>query len=131
MLTGLYLFLLLMTLGSYGQPIPFYGRILEGAPAKIFIVLDALVGLHLVIGLFKRQLLTWYLLLGYNLFEASNTVVSLLLLPHAELERAQGAAVDPHALLVTNLIVLAAIAWVSLTIYRRRELFNNRSPYLF
>lgn len=131
MLTGLYLFLLLMSVGSYGQPIAFFGQILEGRAAQTFIIVNTIVCLHLFLGLWQRQRLTWYLLLAYNLFEILNTLVTLVWLPRQELERIQGVPVDPHWLTVNNLATIAAVAWVSSLIYRRRDLFNNRSPYLF
>lgn len=131
MLTGLYLFLLLVSVGSYGQPIALFGRMLEGAAARAFIVVNSLYCLHLFLGLWQRQRLTWYLLLAYNLFEIANTLVTLVWLPREELERVQGMPVDPLWLVVTNLATVAAIAWVSHLIYRRRDLFSNRSPYLF
>lgn len=131
MLTGLYLFLLLMSAGSYGQPIAFFGQILEGRTAQTFIIINTIYCLHLFLGLWQRQRLTWYLLLAYNLFEILNTLATLVWLPRQELERIQGAPVDPHWLVINNLATVAAVAWVSSLIYRRRDLFGNRSPYLF
>ena len=131
MLTGLYFFLLILSLSSYGQPIAFWGKILEGGPARAFIVVNTLCCLHLFLGLWQRQRLTWYLLLAYNLFEILNTLANLILLPHQELERIQGAPVDPTWLVVNNLATVAAMLWVSSVIYRRQDLFSNRSPYLF
>lgn len=131
MLTGLYLFLLLVSIGSYGQPIALFGWMLEDTAARTFIAVNSLYCLYLFLGLWQRQRLTWYLLLGYNLFEIANTLVTLLLLPRQELERVQGMPVDPLWLTINNLATVAAIAWVSRLIYRRRDLFSNRSPYLF
>lgn len=131
MLTGLYLFLLLISIGSYGQPIAFFGQILEGRAARIFIIINTLYCLHLFLGLWQRQRLTWYLLLAYNLFEILSTLASLAWLPRQELERIQGVPVDPRWLTVNNLATVAAVAWVSHLIYRRRDVFDNRSPYLF
>ncbi len=131
LLTGLYLFLLLVSIGSYGQPIACFGRILEGGAARAFIIGNSLYGLHLFLGLWQRQRLTWYLLLAYNLFETVNTLLTLLLLPPQELERIQGTPVNPAWLAINNLATVAAILWVSRVIYRNRELFTNRSPYLF
>jgi hypothetical protein len=131
MLTGLYLFLLLISLGSFGQPIAFMGSILEGTEAKIFIVINTVICLHLFIGLWQKQLLTWYLLLGYNIYEVINTLVTLVILPRQELERVQGAPIDPTSLAVNNLATVAAIIWVTVMIFRNRPLFCNRSPYLF
>jgi len=74
MLTGLYLFLLLVSIGSYGQPIALFGLMLEDTAARIFIAANSLCCLYLFLGLWQRQLLTWYLLLSYNLFEIVNTL---------------------------------------------------------
>jgi len=131
MLTGLYLFLLLMTLMSYGQPVPFFGRILEGTAGQIFIVLDSLVCLHLFLGLWKRQRLTWRLLLLYNGYEVLNTLANLWLLPHKDLERILERTVDPNGLLFSNLVTVMIVFWISLVIWKQREQFYNRSPYLF
>ena len=131
MLTGLYLFLLLMTVMSYGQPVPLFGQMLEGTSAKAFIVIDSLVCLHLFLGLLKRQLLTWRLLLFYNGYEVLNTLVNLWLVPHKELERLLERQIDPNAMLTSNLVTVAVVLWISRVIWKQREQFYNRSPYLF
>ena len=131
MLTGLYLFLLVMTILSYGQPIPFFGQILEDKAAQLFIILDSLICLHLFLGLLKRQLLTWRLLLIYNGYEVLNTLANLWLVPHKEMERILERAIDPTGMLLSNLFTVAAILWISWVIRQQREQFTNRSPYLF
>ncbi len=131
MLTGLYLFLLVMTVMSYGQPVPFFGRILEGRAAQIFIGLDSLVCLHLFLGLLKRQRLTWYLLLSYNGYEVLNTLVNLWLVPRKELERILERTIDPGGMLFSNLCTVGIVLWISWVIRRQREQFTNHSPYLF
>ncbi len=131
MLTGLYLFLLLMTVTSYGQPIPLFGQLLEGRAARIFIVLDSLICLYLFIGLFKRQLLTWWLLLIYNCYELLNILVNLFLIPYSELERILERQIDPQAILISNLITAGIVVWISLVIWKQKPQFTNHSPYLF
>ena len=69
LLTGLYLFFFLLSMSTYGNPFPFMGTIYQNTPAKVLVFLDSLVCVYLFIGICKRQTLTWYLLLGYNLFE--------------------------------------------------------------
>ena len=69
LLTGLYLFFFILSLSTYGNPFPFMGRIYQDLPAKVLVFFDSLVCIYLFIGISKRQLLTWYLLLFYNLFE--------------------------------------------------------------
>lgn len=131
LLTGLYLFLLLMTIMSYGQPIPIFGSMLEGKPAQVYIIADSLLCLHLFLGIWKRQRLTWWLLLCYNGYEVANTLVNLWLVPHKELERVLERTIDPQGMLFSNLLTVAIVLWISWLIWRQREQFNNRSPYLF
>lgn len=131
MLTGLYLFLLLMTVSSYGAPIPVFGHLLEGNSAKIFIAVDSLICLHLFLGLLKRQLLTWWLLLFYNGYELLNILFNIWLVPQKELERVLERPIDPQGMLLSNLITALIVLWVSLVIWRQRAQFTNRSPYLF
>lgn len=131
MLTGLYLFLLLMTVMSYGQPVPLFGQLLEGTAARIFIVLDSLVCLHLFLGLWQRQLLTWRLLLVYNVYEMLNTLINLWLVPHKELERLLERQIDPSAMLLSNLVTVGIVVWITWVIWKQRPQFTNHSPYLF
>lgn len=131
MLTGLYLFLLLMTVMSYGQPVPLFGQLLEGEAARIFIVVDSLVCLHLFLGLWQRQLLTWRLLLVYNCYEVLNTLINLWLVPHKELERLLERQIDPSGMLISNLVTAGIVVWITWVIWRQRPQFTNRSPYLF
>ena len=131
MLTGLYFFLLLLNFGSYGHPIALFGNIVDGTSAKIFTGINTIVCLYLFMGLWQRQHLTWYLLLGYNLFEIMNTIVSLFMISRTELEKVQGTPIDPVWLVVNNLATVGAILWVSSVIYRNRIQFTNRSLYLF
>lgn len=131
MLTGLYLFLLLMTIMSYGQPVPLFGQLLEGTAARIFIVVDSLVCLHLFLGLWQRQLLTWRLLLIYNGYEVLNTLINLWLVPHKELERLLERQIDPSGMLLSNLMTAGIVVWITWVIWRQRPQFTNRSPYLF
>ena len=131
LLTGLYLFLLIMTILSYGQPVPFFGQMLEGRSAQIFIVLDSLVCLYLFLGLWQRQRLTWYLLMIYNGYEVLNTLTNLWLVPRKELERILERSVDPSGMLLSNLVTVGLILWVTWMIRQQRDQFTNHSPYLF
>lgn len=131
LLGGLYLFFFMLTVSSYGQPIPFFGSIYHGRIAGLLVLLDSLICLYLFLGLMKRQKLTWYLLLGYNAFEVTNTVTNLLVITPAELEKIVGEKVDPIGLLSSNLSVIVAILLLSVFIFRQRDYFTNRSKYLF
>ena len=131
LLGGLYLFFLMLTVSSYGHPIPFFGTIYRGRVADVLVFFDSLICLYLFLGLMKRQRLTWYLLLGYNTFETANTLINLLFVTTADLEKAVGDKVDPSGLLTSNISVMVAILLLSGFIFRQRNYFTNCSKYLF
>ena len=131
LLGGLYLFFFLLTVSSFGHPIPFFGTIYQGTTAGVLVFFDSLICLYLFLGLMKRQSLTWYLLLGYNTFETVNTLINLLFVTTADLEKVVGDKVDPSGLLASNISVIVAILLLSGFIFRQRDSFTNRSKYLF
>ena len=131
LLGGLYLFFFLLTISSYGQPIPFFGAIYQGKTAGVLVFFDSLLCLYLFLGLMKRQSLTWYLLLGYNTLEVVNTLTNLLVITSADLEKIVGEKVDFSGLLASNIGVMMAILLLSVFIFRQRSSFTNRSKYLF
>ena len=121
----------MLTVSSYGQPIPFFGAIYHGTTAGVLVFIDSLICLYLFLGLMKRQNLTWYLLLGYNAFELMNTLINLLVITSAELEKVVGEKIDSPGLLVSNVSVMVAILLLSGFISFQRGYFTNRSKYLF
>lgn len=131
LLGGLYLFFFLLTVSSYGHPIPFFGTIHHGRTAGVLVFIDSLICLYLFLGLMKRQRLTWYLLLGYNAFETVNTLTNLMVITSADLEKVVGEKVDSAGLLTSNISVIVAILLLSGFIFRQRSYFTNRSKYLF
>lgn len=131
LLGGLYLFFFILTLSTFGHPFPFLGVIYQGRAAEILVFVDSLICLYLFLGLMKRQKLTLYLLLGYNAFELANTLTNLFLITAADLEKVIGDKVDPQGIMASNISVIIAILLLSGFIYRNREYFTNRSPYLF
>jgi hypothetical protein len=131
LLAGLYLFFFLVSSSTFGNPFPFLGHIHEGASAKALVLVDSLLCLYLFLGIMKRQLLTWYLLLGYNLFEILNTIVNLSFISRTELERVLGARIAQETLLFNNIAAALAILLLSQFIYRHKHYFTNREKYLF
>lgn len=131
LLAGLYLFFFLVSSSTFGNPFPFLGHIYEGGPAKALVLVDSLLCLYLFLGIMKRQLLTWYLLLGYNLFEILNTIVNLSFISRTELERVLGARIAQETLLFNNIAAALAILLLSQFIYRHKHYFTNREKYLF
>jgi hypothetical protein len=121
----------MLTVSSYGHPIPLLGTIYHGTIAGLIVFFDSLLCLYLFLGLMKRQNLTWFLLLGYNAFEVVNTLINLLTITPAELEIIVGEKVDPAGLLSSNLSVILALLLLSGFIFSQRDYFINRSKYLF
>lgn len=131
LLTGLYLFFFILSLSTYGNPFPFMGKIYMNLPAKILVFFDSLLCVYLVIGIGKRQLLTWYLLLSYNLFEIINTIVNLYLITPEDIEKYIGQKVDHQGLAINNIAAALAILLLTQFIYKNRGYFNNRNKFLF
>lgn len=131
LLTGLYMFFFMLSMTTYGNPFPFMGSIYVGTPAKILVFFDSLSCLYLLLGIFKRQLLTWYLLIAYNLFEIINTLVNLSFITPQDIEKLAGTQVDQSALMVNNVAAALAILLLTQFIYRNKGYFNNRQSYLF
>jgi len=131
LLAGLYLFFFLLSVSTYGNPFPFMGNIYQGTAAKTLVFFDSLICIYLLIGISKRQALTWYLLLVYNLLELVNTIVNLTFITPKEVEKLIGSAVDQHALMVNNIAAALALLLLSQFIYRSRKYFNNPDRFLF
>jgi hypothetical protein len=131
LLTGLYLFFFLVTASTYGNPFPFMGVIYQETTAKMLVFADSLICVYLFIGICKRQLVTWYLLLAYNLLEIVNTIVNLSLIKSSEIEKIAGRPVDQNSLMINNVAASLAILLLSQFIYRQRAHFSNRDKYLF
>lgn len=131
LLTGLYLFFFIVSVSTYGNPFPLLGKIYTDTPAKVLVFFDSLICIYLFIGIYKRQLLTWYLLIGYNLFEIINTVVNLSCITPMEIEKIAGTQVDQNALMINNIAAALAVLLLSQFIYRHKGYFCNRQKYLF
>lgn len=127
----LYLYFFMLTVSSYGQPVPLLGNIYHGTTAGMLVYFDSLICLYLFLGIVKRQRLTWHLLLGYNAFELVNTLTNMFCITTAELEKIAGEKVDESGLLVSNSIVIVAVILLSWAVYRQKSNFINRSKYLF
>jgi hypothetical protein len=131
LLTGLYLFFCLVSVSTYGNPFPFMGRIYQETGARVLVFVDSLLCIYLFLGIYRRQLLTWYLLLAYNLLEIANTIVNLTLIPPGEIEKLVGTPVQQQALVVNNIAAALALLLLTQFIYRHKRYFTNRQHYLF
>ncbi len=131
LLTGLYLFFFMLSVTTYGNPFPFMGSIYTDAPAKVLVFFDSLICIYLFLGIYKKQLLTWYILIAYNIFEIVNTMVNLYLITPVEIEKIAGTQVDQNGLMINNIAAALAILLLTQFIYRHKGYFNNRQKYLF
>lgn len=130
LLTALYFFLFMVTISTAGNPFPFLGHIYVGSTSQLLIFADSILCLYLSLGLMKRQFFTWYLLLGYNLFEIGNTVINLHSIPIEEIEKAIGGGVNRDALFTNNIACALALLLLTQYIYRHKHFFTNRGRYL-
>ncbi len=131
LLTGLYLFLLIVSLSTYGNPFPFMGKVHTGLSARFLVFCDSLICLYLFLGIMKRQYLTWFLAIGYNLFEVVNTIVNLNFIKLSELEQALCTPISSEGLQTNNIMASLAILLLTQYIYRSKPYFTNRQLYLF
>jgi len=131
LLTGLYLFLFLVSASTYGNPFPFLGHVYTGTTARLLVFADCILCLYLFLGIMKRQLFTWYLLICYNLFEIINTIVNLNLITTAELEKVTGQRLNGEGLFSGNIAAALAILLLTQLVYRYKSHFTNRQKYLF
>lgn len=131
LLTGLYFFFFLVSVSTFGNPYPFFGDICTDTPAKVLVFIDSLLCLYLFLGTMKRQLLTWYMLMLYNLFQVANTIVNLTLIKPQEIEKLIGSRVQLESLWTNNIAASLAILLLTQFIYRHKHYFTNRHKYLF
>lgn len=131
LLTGLYLFFFLVSASTFGNPFPFLGRIYSGNTAKLLVFADCLILLYLFLGIVKRQLLTWYSLIGYNLFEIFNTIVNLNFISLADIERVVGERVNRETMVVNNVAMALGILLLTQYIFRHKHYFTSKQKYIF
>jgi hypothetical protein len=131
LLTGLYLFFFLVSASTFGNPFPFLGRIYTGNAAKLLVFADSLICLYLFLGIVKRQLVSWYSLICYNVFEIVNTIVNLNFISLAELEHLVGERISREDLFRNNVAMALGILLLTQFIYRHKHYFTSRQKYIF
>ncbi|MHB8763996.1 MAG: hypothetical protein ACYDA8_06630 [Deferrisomatales bacterium] len=131
LLLAYYAFLLLTTGAAHGRPYPLFGVLLPPGWSEAVLVADCLVLLHILVGVWKAQRLTWCLLLGYNAFELLSLAVTLVRLAPGDLAVLAGSADSVSALYVGVVVSAALMGAITAHALRRRGDFWDRSPYLF
>lgn len=124
-------FSMLMAFSNYGAPFPFLGIIYEGGAAKALAFVDSLISLYLLIGVLKRQQLTVWLLMAYNLFDICNAWINLAIIPIDEYVKLAAVAVFEDDLRFNTVFATVVLLLLNLYLFRIRRQFDNRSLYLF
>jgi len=122
---------MLLAFSHYGNPFPFMGRFYLGDAAQRFAFADSLISLYLLIGILKRQQLTVWLLIAYNLLDICNAWVNLALIPAADYARLAAIPIPEGDLRFNTLFASLVLMLLNLYLYLNRRQFDNRSPYLF
>ena len=130
-LAAAYIFFLLLSVASFGDPFPFMGRFYPGRAGEILVFADSMASLYLCIGILKRQRLTAWLLIAYNLLDICNACVNLALIPAAQYERLAGAPIPMDQLRSNTFAAGVFLIVLNVYVFRNRRLFDNLSPYLF
>lgn len=130
-LAAIALFSLLLGFSSYGNPFPFMGTIYQGEAAERFVFGDSLITLYLLIGILKRQQLTVWLLITYNLVDMTNAWVNLALIPAAEYGALAVVPVSEQDIRFNTIFATLVLTLLNVYLYRNRRQFDNPSPYLF
>ena len=130
-LAAAYIFFLLLSASGYGDPFPFMGRFYPGRPGELLVFADSIISLYLCIGILKRQRLTVWLLIAYNLLDICNGCVNLALISPAEYARLAGGPIPMDELRINTLAAALLLMLLNLYVFRNRRHFDNLSPYLF
>ena len=130
-LCAFYSFLLFATALSYGSPYPVFGEVFTGRAANAAVLMDCLILLHILIGVWKAQRLSWYLLLSYNGFELASLAATVFRLGAEGLARVAGEETSPQAVQTGAVVLGAALAIATLHAVKLRNAFRNPNPFLF
>jgi hypothetical protein len=85
----------------------------------------------LVLGIWKRQSLTLWLLIGYNLLDICNACINLALLPVTAFAQLAGGAIPEADLRLNTMVASVLLLLLNCYLFSNRRHFNNKSPYLF
>jgi hypothetical protein len=130
-LAAFYLFSLLLAASNLGSPFPFMGRFYQGRGGEWLGFAAVMLSLYLCVGILKRQRLTFWLVIGYNLLDICNALVNLASIAPGEYARVAGAALPMRDLAFDTLAAVLLLLLVTLYLVKNRRAFDNGSPYLF
>ncbi|HJV66675.1 MAG TPA: hypothetical protein VJ550_13135 [Geomonas sp.] len=130
-LVGVYLFCLLITFSHLGEPFPFMGELYPGESSEKFAFLDCILILYLMVGILKRQTLTLWLLIGYNVVKSFSEIANLLLLPVQQTVTAAGTLVPDYHYRLNAFCMAVVFLLLNVFLYINRRHFDNKSVYLW
>ncbi|HEY5512014.1 MAG TPA: hypothetical protein VIK40_00080 [Geomonas sp.] len=130
-LIGVYLLCMLITLSQLGEPFPFMGKLYSGDASESLIFADSVISLYLIVGILKRQQLTLWLLIAYNLVVSFNGIANLFLLPVQQITTVSGTIVPDYHYRLNAFWVFVMFLLLNLFLYLNRRHFDNKSIYLW
>lgn len=130
-IAAIYLLSLLLAMSSYGEPFPFMGRFYTGLAGEAFVFADSICSLYLLIGIIRRQRLTVWLVIAYNLLDIGNAWVNLALLSADDYAAVAGVPVSADAIRSDTVFIALFLVFVTIYVFAKRRHFTNPSPYLF
>lgn len=130
-LVGVYLLFMIINLSQLGESFPFMGKEYPGESGESLIFANSVVSLYLIIGILKRQRLTFWLLMAYNFIHSFNGIANLLLLPVQRITTVTGEVVPDYHYRLTAFGVFVLFLLLNVFLYFNRHRFDNKSIYLW
>ena len=130
-LIGVYLLCMLITLSNLGEPFPFMGKLYLGEASESLTFADSVISLYLIAGILKRQRLTLWLLIVYNLVVSFNGIANLFLLPVQQITTVSGTLATDYHYRLNAFWVFLLFLLLNLFLYLNRRHFDNKSIYLW
>jgi hypothetical protein len=128
---ALYLCSLFFSVSTHGHPFPFMGKCYTGGWGEGLFFVDSMISLYLVLGILKRQRLTLWLLIAYNLLDACNALVNLAKLSAGQYASLAQVPLPEVELRLNTLVAVLLLMLLNVYLLYKRRYFNNASPYLF
>ena len=126
-LAAVYLFSLFLSISNYGYPFPFMGSCYTGRAGEIFVFADSMISLYLIVGILKRQRLTLWLLIAYNLLDICNACVNLLFLSAGQYASLAETPISEADLRVNTFVAALLLMLLNVYVFGNRRRFDNRS----
>jgi hypothetical protein len=130
-LVGVYLLSLLITLSNLDAPFAVMGKLYSGETAESYAFWDCIISLYLIVGIVRRQRLTLWLLIAFNILKSFNEIANLLLLPVHQMVTVSGIMLPDYQYRLTAFGMAVVFLLLNVFLYVNRRHFDNNSIYLW